>query len=517
MIVGRDGRHTRAAAARASGFGRWGAMLRAILVLLLMANAARAKPNILLIVSEDNGPELGCYGDPFARTPHLDRLAAGGVRFERAFVPYSVCSPSRAAFLTGLYPHQNGQIGLATHKFALYDPDTPNAFTLLKAAGYRTGLIGKLHVNPESAFPVDFRRIPGANFHKRNVEEYASAAAEFFGASDRPFFLSINYPDAHLPFLRQQFGRPGEPLTGADVKPLPWVGIDSPRLREVTADYYNCLERLDQGIGLLLAELRKSGKADDTLIVYIADHGAQFPRGKVSVYEGGLRIPLILNWPGRVKPGTVRHELVSTVDILPTFLKAAGAEIPARLPGLPLQWLLDGEHAEWRRYVYGLATGSFPLAFQLRWSIRDERYKLIVNLVPGTENLGSRPYLDPDYPVTVVSGFTREEQAAASPQVAAALARFKTPPRCELFDLEQDPHEWTNLADDPDHAAVRGRLERALSEFRVETRDPFLDAQNVKAFQESQLAARDLAYRKQSGFTWPYLESFRRWRKENRR
>ena len=127
----------------------------ALATLLAASNTTGAdRPNVLLIVSEDNGPELGCYGDPYARTPHLDRLAEEGVRFENAFVPYSVCSPSRAAFLTGLYPHQNGQIGLATHKFAMYREDTPNIVTLLKAAGYRTGLIGKLHVNPEHRFSV---------------------------------------------------------------------------------------------------------------------------------------------------------------------------------------------------------------------------------------------------------------------------------------------------------------------------------------------------------------------------
>ncbi len=480
--------------------------------LLLCSATAWARPNLLLIVSEDNGPELGCYGDPFAKTPNLDRLASNGVRFERAFVPYAVCSPSRAAYLTGLYPHQNGQIGLATHKFAMYDPETPNAFTRLKAAGYRTGLIGKLHVNPESAFPVDFRKIPGANFQRRNVEEYAAAAGEFFNASDQPFFLSINYPDAHLPFLRKQFGRPAQPLTGADVRPLPWVGIDSPRLREVTADYYNCLQRLDEGIGLLLAELNRSGKADNTLIIYLGDHGAQFPRGKISVYEGGLRIPLLLRWPGRVKPGIVRHELVSTVDILPTFLQAAGAEMPPELPGLPLQRLLNEERAEWRSYIYGFSNGAFPLAFQLRWSIRDDRYKLMVNLVPGMESLGSRPYLDPKYPVTVVSGFTLEEQSAASPLVASGLARYKNPPRYELFDLKEDPHEWVNRADDPALADVRSRLEDALTAFRTETRDPFLDPENVAAFRESQLAARDLRYRTQKDFVWPYVESFARWR-----
>lgn len=482
------------------------------LLLILGAASADAGPNILLIVSEDNGPELGCYGDPYAQTPNLDRLAADGVRFERAFVPFSVCSPSRAVFLTGLYPHQNGQIGLATHKFAIYDPQTPNAFTLLKEAGYRTGLIGKLHINPESSFPVDYRKIKGANFNRRNMEEYAAAAAEFFNSSDEPFFLSINYPDAHLPFLREQFGRPDQPIDGADVRPLPWVGIDSPRLREVTAGYYNCLKRLDEGVGLLLAELQSSGKADDTLILYIGDHGAQFPRGKISVYEGGLRIPLIVHWPGHAAKGVVPRQLVSTVDVLPTFLEAAGVPVPSRLPGSPLQRLWREDNPPWRSFAYGFATGAFPLASELRWSIRDDRYKLILNLLPDEENLGARPYLDPDYPVTVVSGFTLEEQAGAAADVRAALQRYQHPPKYELYDLEQDPHEWQNLAEDPEKRPLRDRLERALTEFRQQTRDPFLDPRNVRQFRANQLAAGDLAYRKQKDFVWPYLESFAKWR-----
>ena len=263
--------------------------------------AAAEKPNILLIVSEDNGPEIGCYGDPYVQTPVLDRLAKEGVRFENAFVPYSVCSPSRACFLTGLYPHQNGQIGLATHKFAMYR-DWPNLFTVLKAAGYRTGLIGKLHVNPESAFPVDFRAIRSANFGKRDMSSYAKAAGEFFSENTKkPFFLSINYPDAHYPLHRQHYGLPEKPLNGEVVKPLPWVGADSPRLREFTANYYNCMRRLDDGVGLLLKELEKAGKAENTLTIYIGDHGAQFSRGKCSVYEAGLRIPFIVHWKGKIK------------------------------------------------------------------------------------------------------------------------------------------------------------------------------------------------------------------------
>lgn len=491
---------------------RWTLPLWTLLLLCPAASCGAIRPNVLLIVSEDNGPELGCYGDPYARTPHLDRLAEQGVRFERAFVPYSVCSPSRAAFLTGLYPHQNGQIGLATHHFSLYRNDLPNAATLMKSAGYRTGLIGKLHVNPAQAFPFDDRAIPSANFGRRKMEEYAAAAAKFIRSSDKPFFLSINYPDAHLPFHRQQFGRPAQPVTGKDVKPLPWVGIDSPRLRSVTADYYNCLARLDEGIGLLLDELRDAGKFDNTLIMYFGDHGAQFPRGKVSLYEGGLRIPLIVHWPGQTAQGLVRQDLVSTVDILPTMLAAAGVAIPENLPGRSLVPLLRGESVPWRDYIFAFGTGSFPLAFCLQHSVRDERYKLILNLRPDVENLGARPYLDPDYPVTVVSGFTLDEQASASPGVAAALERYRHPPAIELYDLQTDPHEWTNLAGQPEYAAVQGRLEAALREFRTQTRDPFLDPANVESFAESQLGIQDMSYRRNKNFRWPYVDAFREWR-----
>src|SRR6056297_1187621 len=202
--------------------------LRFLLPFFFVATAAGSDnklPNILWIVSEDNGPELGCYGDPYARTPRLDRLAAEGVRFENAFVPYSVCSPSRAAFLTGLHPHQNGQIGLATHKFAMYDENTPNVVTVLKPAGYSTGLIGKLHVNPESAFPFDFKEIPGANFNRKlDAEDYVAHARDFWkqaADADQPWFLSVNFPDAHLPFLREAHGLPEDPLTAEDVQPLP--------------------------------------------------------------------------------------------------------------------------------------------------------------------------------------------------------------------------------------------------------------------------------------------------------
>ncbi|HKK09455.1 MAG TPA: sulfatase-like hydrolase/transferase [Bacteroidales bacterium] len=163
---------------------------------------AMDKPNILFIVSEDNGPELGCYGAP-VKTPHLDKFAKEGVLFMNAYVPQSGCSQSRAAFLTGLYPHQNGQIGLATWKYHMYNPVTPNIVKSLQEVGYVTGNIGKVHVNPESAFPFDLIAIHSSNFARKDMEQYSIQAEEFMSKSDKPFYLQVNYPDAHRPFLRQ--------------------------------------------------------------------------------------------------------------------------------------------------------------------------------------------------------------------------------------------------------------------------------------------------------------------------
>lgn len=492
--------------------------LVALVVLLFGAAASFAaeRPNVLLIVSEDNGPELGCYGDPYAQTPNLDRLAAEGARFERAFVPFSVCSPSRAAFLTGLHPHQNGQIGLATHKFAMYDENTPNVVGLLKSIGYHTGMIGKLHVNPESAFPLDFHEIPGANFNRKHpVTDYADAASQFFKeAGDKPFFLSVNFPDAHLPFLRQANGRPAKPLSGDDVKPMSWVGVDSPRLREQVADYYNCLARLDEGVGMLLDRLAKAGHAEETIVFYFGDHGAQFPRGKGSVYEGALRVPLIVRWPGVAKPRNVRNELVSTIDLLPTVLHAVGMEsATSELPGWDLRPLLTGETPDrWRQYIFGLATGAFPRACFVQHSIRDDRFKLISSPRPGTENIHSGTYLDPKHQHFVVTGAREDEQAAAPEHVRAAHEMWRHPPRYELYDLRNDPDEWHNLANDPQFAEVKARLVGALKDWQKETRDPLLDQANVDAFVEEQLANRDLGYRKKKAFRWTYLDTFPKWR-----
>jgi N-sulfoglucosamine sulfohydrolase len=471
---------------------------------------AAEQPNVLLITSEDHGPHLSCYGDENIETPHLDQFAADGMRLANAFVTYSVCSPSRASILTGLYPHQNGQIGLATHKYAMYR-HWPNIASLLKGAGYRTGIIGKLHVNPGEAFPFDFRALSGSNFNDRPMEKFADLADGFISESGGPYFLMVNYPDAHVPFLEQQYGLPAEPLSGDDIKTVwPEIGADSPRLRDQMAAYYNCLLRLDAGIGMLLARLRAAGAADNTLVIYLSDHGPQFSRGKTTSYEFGLRVPMIVRWPGHIEPGLVREQLVSSIDILPTILEAVGIEGPANLPGRSLLRLADETNAAWREYVFSSIAGSTAYWTFPQRTVRDGRYKLILNLTPDRASPSAVAY--EELWRGFQAGCSVDEIAAAPPRVQRAYETYRDPPAVELYDLQSDPHEFVNLSDSAAHAAVRDRLFAVIGAWRAATDDPFTDPQKLDRFLEEaarvseQYGGPESRYRSDSSFRWEYVE-----------
>ncbi|MBX3179734.1 MAG: sulfatase [Candidatus Hydrogenedentes bacterium] len=457
-----------------SGLPRF-ALCSLVLLGAVSHHAAGAPPNVLLITSEDNGPELGCYGDPFARTPNLDTLAEAGVRFDRAFVVTASCSESRSALLTGLFPHQNGQIGLATHQYRQF-PEVPNIVALLKGAGYRTGLIGKLHVNPESAFPFDFRlgsRIANS-FSSRDVRQVAEGAAEFFRAGQGPFLLMVNFADAHLPYLRESHGLPENPISGDAVAMLPWVGLETPALRDAQADYYNCLSRLDTGIGLLLQALASAGRDSDTLVIYLGDHGAQFPRGKLASYDSALRVPLLIRWPGVSKSGLTRDELTSSLDIAATILDAAGIDSSTPLAGRSLRPLLRGELYPWREYLVTEYHGHYPPLYFPQRTIRDARYKLIGNLLRDRPNPIAHAFTQLD-PPTQRTYATPAIIGAAPEPVREAYATWLDAPPIELYDLANDPHEWNNRAGDPALAPVKARLLDALAAWQKETADPLAD------------------------------------------
>jgi N-sulfoglucosamine sulfohydrolase len=471
---------------------------------ILTAHAGdSSRLNILLIVSEDTSPHFGCYGDATVPTPRIDRLAAEGVRFDRAYTTTASCSESRSSILTGLYPHQNGQIGLATHRYRMYR-DWPNAASLLKHAGYRTGILGKLHVNPESAFPFDFRSRPAQfnSFEHRDVRKIADAARQFIDQSAEPFFLMVNYPDTHLPYLNQQNGLPRQPLSADDVRVFPFVGLDAPAMRGDVAGYYNCLSRLDTGVGMLLDELTAAGRAANTLVIYLGDHGCQFPRGKLTSYEPGLRIPLLIRWPGAAQRSAARSELVSTVDLLPTILEAAGVAAPEHLAGRSLAPLIRGEAPAWRQYVCTEYHSHIPPIYFPQRSARDERYKLIVSLLNDRPNPVAPIYFSPQ---TWWATATAADLAVAAPETRVAVATW-TDAKVELYDLRHDPYELRNLAGQPEMAAIEQRLQAGLRQWREETRDPLLDPERLARLTAEQDAAARSYPQYAPDFTWKYAD-----------
>jgi len=462
-------------------------------------------PNILLIVSEDNGPDLGCYGNENVHTPVLDQLAESGVRFDNAYVTYSVCSPSRSTLFTGLYPHQNGQIGLATHKYRMFK-DFTSLPEYLKEKGYRTACLGKLHVNPESAIPFDYREIKGSNFAKRGLERYAAKAKDFVEQSDDPFFLMVNFPDAHFPVQKRVEGRPTKIVEPDELETsLPFVGLTSERLKDYTANYYNCMNRLDESVGMLLDELKSIKALENTVIIYLGDHGAQFSRGKCSNYEGALKVPMMISWPDVIKPDQNRTELISSIDIVPTILDIANVDKPAELPGYSFIPLCAGESYNKRDYLFADGAGATPRMYFPRRSVRGERYKLIHNLL-RRENPHVAFY--EQQKGHFEAGTSKETVQNADSIWKNVYATWKNPPEFELYDLQNDPLETVNLAHDDRCKTELNRLKKALVNWQNQTNDPLADEKrlNLLSNEMDSIAAAypNLGYRKKKGFEWQY-------------
>lgn len=432
------------------------------------------RPNVVLIVSEDHGPHLGCYGDANARTPTLDRLAREGVRFDHHQTPCAICSPGRASILTGLYPHQNGQIDLTTHGYAMYRPFS-SLPSRLKQAGYRTARLGKLHVLPEEAFDFDFVwNDPGKiSFRHRDIRATAETAGRFAAqatAADQPYLLYICPSDTHLPLLHQSFGEPARPRSGESISLPDYCPIDAPHMRDRLAAYYNCLERLDRCVGLILASLKKQSDRE-TIVIFTTDHGLQFIRGKTTCYENGLRVSMILHAPGRIDSGRVCDALTSHVDLLPTVLDLLDLPLPSDRPGASLLPLARGESVPWREFLVGEWTGAPCLWFPQR-SIRNGRYKLIVNYLRDRGNPCVRAYCPPGRWETSLND---DDWNAAPADLRAALEFSLRPPAEELYDLRHDPYETRNLAGRPDAVGIQDILRAALLDWQRRYEDRIAD------------------------------------------
>ncbi len=441
----------------------------AVCLTLVVIPSAQAQPNILLITADDMGQTAGCYGDHTIATPAIDRLASQGMLFKNAYVTQASCSPSRSSMFTGLYPHQNGQLGLAHRGYTMHR-GVPTLQGLLKQAGYRSFVAGKVHVEPDRELPFEFvANKHDRGFNRRDVAAFRRHLQSFLNdVGDDSWFALASFTDPHKPYGGRVEGLPVELLGPDDVTPFAQHGeFDAPEIRTEAAGYYNAVKRVDHGVGLLMDLLEKTGHADDTLVIFIGDHGPPVTRGKTTVYEFGTRIPFIVRWPNQIKPGQVHKGFVSTVDIVPTCLTAAGIPLPSPLSGRSLNPFYQGEPREWREYLFTEFTTHGP-GFAPQRAVRDNRYKFIHNLLPGEPKNGIGVDGCP------IRGMLNDRRWANT-EARRVFRLMEQAPEFELYDLHSDPLEYRNLAGDAQFAEVEDRLKSVLLKWRQETKDPLLD------------------------------------------
>lgn len=404
--------------------------------------AESVRPNIVWILAEDIGPDLSCYGTPAVHTPVLDKLAADGARYEWAFTTAPVCSTSRSAMMTGMY--QNA-IGAGQHRTEIKKPlpgDVVPFPLLLQKAGYHVGLM--IGTKTDLNFENDPKRL--------------FPDGDWKAAGKRPFFVQISISNTH----RTWHNHPDREVDPAKVIVPPYYP-DTPLVRRDIANGLEELEIADAAVGEILKRLDDEGLATNTLVIFIGDNGRCEVRGKQFLYDQGTRIPLIMRWPGHIRPGTVCGDLASTIDITATILAAAGAGVPPWMQGRDL---LDPK-APKRQYIFTARDKMDDTHDAIR-ACRDKRFKYILNLMPERPYCQLNEYKEKQYPILALLNVMHIKG-----QLNEVQDRFMQPskPKEELYDLAADPYETRNLAGDPAFAADLERMRKALAEWRDEVGD----------------------------------------------
>jgi len=449
---------------------------------LMGAAGGAAERNVVLMVVDDQGLDAGCYGNPAIRTPSLDRLAADGTRFDYAFCTTASCSASRSVILTGMYNHANGQYGHqhSYHHFVSF-PNVKSLPVYLGEAGYRTMQIGKYHVAPEKVYRFDHR----VSANTRSPVEMADQCRAFLAADDdRPFFLYFCTSDPHRgggvvedsPYKPNRFGNrpqgyPGVKTVTYDPKDVvvPPFLPDTPTCRAELAQYYQSVSRVDQGLGRLMKILDEAGRYDDTLVIYLSDNGIAFPGAKTTTYEPGLRLPCVVRNPYHEKRGLATDAMVTWADLTPTILDFAGC-LPEKsaIQGRSFLAVLDRRKPEGWDEIYASHTFHEITMYYPMRVVRGRRYKLIWNLAHEL------PY---PFASDLWAASTFQDRYRHGPDALygkRTIDAYVHRAEFELYDLEKDPHEVHNLADDPAHAGILEAHKAKLEAFQKRTRDPWI-------------------------------------------
>lgn len=473
----------------------------------IASSAETPRLNIVLFVADDHGQDAGCYGNTVIKTPSLDALARDGVLYRNAFCTTASCSASRSVILTGLHNHLTGQYGHA-HAFHHFESFS-SLYTLpaiLSDNGYRTARIGKFHVSPDSVYR--FETILPTAGGNRNSVKMADNCHDFVADRSKPFFLYFCTSDPHRGGGRLK-DKPGEPDAFGSQQAYPGIDEvvydpkqvlvpswmpDTPAARAEIAMYYQAVTREDQGIGRLVKFLKEANQWENTVFIYTSDNGAAMPGSKTTLYEPGMKLPLVVRSPTLKARGVERNSMVSWVDLTPTILDFAGVKevlapplvqgepeglgqkkdatklkpkVPYTFHGRSFRPTMDADPAEgWNLIFASHQFHEITMYYPMR-VIRTDQYKLIYNIA----NPLPFPFASDIFESATWQSALKD---GGSFYGKRRIADFIQRPKYELYDLRADPDEIHNLVDEPKFKATFDDLSAKLKAFQEKTRDPWV-------------------------------------------
>jgi len=428
-------------------------------------HGAAQRPNIVFLLADDiNRDTWGIHGSRDCQTPHIDRLARDGLRFDRAYCAVAMCAPFRHELYTGCSPWRTGT--LANHSQA--HEQTRSIAHYLPPLGYRVALIGKTHIGPKACYPFEYFADKGMG--RDNNALYLEAATGIMDesiAQKKPFCMFIASHDGHAPY------RTGDPSAyDADKLTIPPYWVDTPELRRTLVKYYAAISNFDALVGRVRTELESRGLWDNTILMVCSEQGTELPFAKWTCYDNGLHTGLVVHWPGVTSPGAVQPELVSIADIMPTLVEAAGGTMPpGSCDGQSLLPLLTGRVPALHPYVFGAFSncniiGNHDRIYPIR-VIRNRSFSLIYNpnYTRQTSNLtideARRMLADPTLEGTSI-GASWVRRARQDPAAEPFVYKLHHRPEYELYNLEQDPYERNNEIDNPAYADTVAQLKSLL-------------------------------------------------------
>ena len=469
-------------------------MNKLILFFSLIGLSAQAAPvNILMITVDDmSADSIGVFGSKLSgTTPNIDRLASQGMRFSHAHMTVGNCMPGRNVLFSGLISHNNKVEGF----YQVKNPEWPHMVDLMKKAGYFTGIRGKVsHSTPYQPYAWDavLDTLPdGSKGHFKNAASFGISTLDGIRKAkdaNKPFCLIVNISDPHKPFWSQVKGGGKDTnipsrIFKSDEMPIPGFLFDDPKVREELALYYSSVRRADDCVGKILEALDNSGEANNTVVIFLSDHGMPLPFAKTQLYHHSTHSPWIIRWPGVTRSGSVDDvHMVSAVDMLPTLLDIVGAKHPNRLDGRSFLSVIRGKKQSGRDHVFKEYNENAGASRDPMRAVQTKRYLYLFN--PWSN--GQRIF------ATATTGTVTYRRMAAlaksNSRLAKRLAMYKYRVPEELYDISADPDCLNNIIDSSEHKMVLNQLQDRLKGWMKKTGDPMLtvfEQRNDAEFRES--------------------------------